>query len=229
MVAGTTAPLLSVRGLDRFVAHQRSLAQVLRLVAEDGVRQRVLQRLGTAKHAVVVVAAGHLLFQRRRAAGIGPVAAGDQHAAVARRHDARRLLQGQFVHDDRLGQEGLDQVGLQGRQGRVSQRFDCARAAKPERCSGCVAFGPHPEPGAPVRFVQHQLLARVDAVRVGHFFHVHAPQLRPAPGTGEEEARNAPQGIAALDRVFAPARWRPAPTAARPPEPPVRRSSAVRA
>ncbi len=201
MVAGTTAPLPSVRGLDRFVAHQRSLAQVLRLVTEDGARQRVLQGLGTAKHPVVVAAAGHLLFQRRRAAGIGPVTAGDQHAAVARRHDARRLLQGRLVHDDRLGQEGIDQVRLQGRQGTIGQLFDAHARRHPDGVRA-GRLRADPEPGASIRFVQHQQLAWVDAVRVGYFVHVHPPQLRPAPGTGEEEARNAPQGVAALDGVF---------------------------
>ena len=191
--------------LDAFAAHQQGLAKVHGFIAQEGVGQRVLDGPRVAEDAIVIVTAGDLLLERRggQAPGVGTVAAGDEHAVLGRGHDPRGLQQRGLVDDHGLGQERLDQVRLQGGDRGVGQRLDARARRDADRVGrrrGAVR--PQAQQGTPVDLFQHQVLARVDAVRVAHLLQVHAPEFRPAPGGLEEQPGNRPQRIAALDGVL---------------------------
>jgi hypothetical protein len=106
--------------------------------------------------------------------------------------------------DHRLGQERLDQVGLQRRDGGVGQRLKAGAGRDAHGFCRGFAFGArlaHAQPGAAIALVQEQLLAGKDAVRVADLLQVHAPQLGPAPRALEEQAGDGPQRVAILDGV----------------------------
>ena len=107
----------------------------------------------------------------------------------------------QIGHDG-FGQEGLDQVRLQGGQGVAVQRLGAGVGRNAHRAVGAVQRLHQAQARTTARFVQIELLARKDQVRVADVVHVHAPQLGPAPGRAQKQPRDAPQRVAPAHGVF---------------------------
>ena len=173
---------------------QLDLAQVLRLVAQHLLGERVFERLGIAKYAVQAL----VVLQRnkglaRRATGIDLIARAHQEALICAGNQARGLLQGQFLHDQGFGQEGLDQMHLDGGNGQIGQTF---RAHARRQLDGFIATAAGAQAGVATTALQVQGLAGVNTVGVGNGLHIHAPQLGPAPGLAQKQTRDAPQRIA---------------------------------
>ncbi len=191
-------------------AHDEGLADVLGLIGQNFARARVLEWYGVAEDPVVPRLArrgaqgldlclGVVAVERAR---IGTVSTAEQHAAVFRGHDPGRLGEGGLVHDQGLGEEGLDGLQRNRGNGGLGQAFvtRARRHAHGLRLT-VVAGAARAQAGAATRLVEVQHLARVDQVRVADVLQVHAPELGPAPGALEEDAGNAPQGVAAFDGV----------------------------
>ncbi|VWX59772.1 hypothetical protein VARIO8X_20015 [Burkholderiales bacterium 8X] len=188
-----------------FAALQGGLADVLGLVAEDFAGARVLEGRRVPEQAEGLDGAGSL-DQRRVdvAAGVGAVAAGEQHAPVVGGDDPRRGREGEFVDHDRLAQERFDQGRVERRQGHAGKALganarrqldDTVRPIGAAAAAGAQA-------GAAAGLVEEQHLAGIDAVRVLDLGEVHAPEFRPAPGAAEEDSGDGPERVAGLDGVF---------------------------
>ena len=191
--------------LGRLAAHQAGLADITRLITQHLAGARVFQGDCIAKHPEV------RLFARafdklvvHRAARVGAVAGAQVDPSLLCGHDARGGVERGFIDDDGLREKGLDELRLQGRDDLVRQtlRAHTRRDTHRLHIGVTVTGAARAQGGAAVFFVQVQLLAGVDAVRVLDFSHVHAPQLGPAPRAFEEHARNRPQGVAAFDAVI---------------------------
>ena len=202
-VVGYVATLAIGAFLEALAAHQIGLAQVLRFIAQDVARCRVLQGHGVAEHAVLARFAGF------GAQGIGGVAArvdavpgAHDHAVLHGADHARSLLQRLRIDHQGLGQEGLDEVHPERGQCRRGHAVG-ARAGRDAHGLGLAAGGGRAgaQAGAAIFLLQVQGLAWEDQVRVGDGGQVHAPQLGPAPGTLEEHARDAPERVSAFDHV----------------------------
>ncbi len=122
--------------------------------------------------------------------GVDGVAGAGDHAVALQGHHARRGGESVDVEHPRLAEEGLDDLRLDGRDA-LLQRLDILAARYGH--SGQLEAGLGAAP------VEHDDLARVDAVRVLDFFRVHLPQLAPAVGILEKLGRDSPQGIAGRD------------------------------
>ena len=172
---------------------QGGVAQVLRFIAKHFAGLGVPQWNGVAEDPVLLRLGGIGLDQGRitTAEHIGAVAAGHEHALVRSCHYVRSLCERGLVHDQRLGQEGLDDVRRQRRYREVAkavaarlgrQADGAAFARRRGRGQACIA----------IPFLEVQHLAGVDEVWVGDRAHIHAPELGPAPGAAQIQARDAP-------------------------------------
>jgi len=117
-----------------------------------------------------------------------------------RGHQARRVEQlVAVVEDDGFVEEGLQQVERHRGDGVVEAAF--AHAGRELGVAAVADDLAHAQAGAAVALVQVEHLPREDQVRVADLLQVHAPQLGPAPGRFQEQARHAPEGVATLDGV----------------------------
>ena len=139
---------------------------------------------------------------------VGEAAAEDRvadthvHPLLLGGDDAR--IPGQFVgrDDRRPRQERLDDP-VRDAGNRIPVTAEVAHGRRqPDHVTGRggLAAGEF-QPRPAVALDQAQRLPRIDEVRVCDLRLVHPPQFRPAPRAGEEDARDVPQRVAALDGV----------------------------
>ena len=121
------------------------------------------------------------------------------------RHDARRALEGVvLVDDEHFREERLNHVRLERGDGAGVQRLHTGARRHAHGAARLPVHAPAcAQDGATVRgALKIELLPGVNQVRVADGLHVHAPQLRPAPGRLQEHARNAPERVATAHGVF---------------------------
>ena len=141
---------------------------------------RVVQRLSVAEDVPLALRGGGALH-------VGRVALSEKDAVLLRRHDARRGLERVLFDEQRRGDERIDHVRRDRRDG-LRQRFGVNLWAQLrfEAQEGLAG-------GVPV---EDDHVAGIDPMRIPDLGPVHAPDFRPAPWLLEKACGNVPKRVA---------------------------------
>ncbi len=193
------------RAADGFGPHQASTPGKAAFIPQHFFRGRVFDWRGIAEYPVHIGFFIFLILQcfAIAAAGIDAIAGTQNLAAIFGAHNPVGFFQRILIHNQRLGQEWLDQMHRNRGNRLRFCIFDAHTRLQLHRTAWPAANAtPRTQARAAIDNFQPQSLPRINQVRIADLLQIHAPQLGPAPGFFEEFARNAPQGIALLDHIF---------------------------